>query len=84
MASGLASVGLSLDPERKSMAPRLHNKFVFGIWKNANYNNFIIVCSYNFRIPFLLFKLLIVSPEGKCESSAQEGPLDSLSILICD
>ena len=24
-----------------------------------------------------------LSPEGNCESSAEEGPLDSLSILIC-
>ena len=25
----------------------------------------------------------LLSPEGNCESSAREGPLDSLSILIC-
>ena len=34
-------------------------KLVSRIWKNANYNNFIIVSSYNFIILFLLFKLLI-------------------------
>ena len=37
---------------------------------------------FNMYLPTFV-PMVLLSPEENCESSAREGPLDSLSILIC-